>query len=104
MYQKTHTDDLFAFSDVTVQPANTTCYYACCLDASGNGTIVNGDPVLTSVGGARMPEVSDSVCVIGAVEVRTASGTFTPGTSNVATAGAITVEFFNLSCVPTGAF
>lgn len=109
IYEKSATDDLFVFSDVTVQPVSTTCFYALCLDASGTATIVNGTPVLTAsiTAGtefAYFPEVPDSVCVIGGVKVDTDSThTFTPGTTALSAAG-ITDTYYNFSCIPVEAY
>lgn len=103
-YSKAHTDDLFAFSTVTVQPISTTCYYVACLNAAGDGSIVNGTPVSTAAitagtAAAVLPAIADTLVAVGVVKIVTSSGgTFTPGTSNVATAGAITATFFDLSC------
>jgi hypothetical protein len=104
-YEKAPTDDLFVFTDLAVQPISTTCYYALCLDKSGNGSIVNGTPVLTAsitagTAAAVIPEVASTLCVIGAVKVVTdGTGTFVPATDGLDD-GAVTDTYFNLSCVP----
>lgn len=100
MYSKAATDDLFVFTDLTVQPISSTCYYALCLDKDGNGTIINGDSVLTSVGGAVLPDIPADQCLIGAVKVVTdASGTFVPATDGLDDA-AVTDTYYNFSCAP----
>lgn len=108
-YSKAITDDLFVFTDVDPQPASTTCYYAMCLDSGGNSVVVNGAAVATAsitagTAAATLPEVADTVTMVGAVKVVTgAGGTFVPGTTGLAVAGNVAaVTFYNISCVPAG--
>lgn len=106
LYEKAATDDLFVFTDLTIQPVSTTCFYALCLDASGAASIVNGEPVLTALitagtAVALFPKVPSTVCVVGGVKVITDSThTFTPATTELSAAG-ITDEYYNFSCIPT---
>lgn len=109
MYSKASTDDLFVFTDVTVQPISTTCFYALCLDASGSGSIINGTPVLTAsitagTDKALIPEIPSTKCCVGAIKVVTdATGTFVPATDGLNDA-AVTDTYFNFSCVPTAGY
>lgn len=108
-YEKAATDDLFVFTTVTPQPDATTCFYAMCLDKDGASVVVNGTPVLTAsitagTAKAYLPEIPATACIVGAVKVVASGGAFTPGTSNVATAGNFTVTFYNLSCVPAAGY
>jgi len=105
LYEKAATDDLFVFTTVTPQPNLTTAFYAFCLDKNGASVVVNGDPVLTAsiaAGSAKavIPAIPDTACLVGAVKVVASGGAFTPGTSNVATAGNFTVTFYNLTSTP----
>lgn len=93
MYTKAATDDLFVFSDVTVQAAGTTKYYALCLDASGTATVISG----TST---AMPDIPSTRCVIGALKMVCGSASFTPATTLLDAAN-ITATYYNLSCIPT---
>lgn len=104
MYEKAATDDLFVFTDTTSQADLTTCFYALCLDKDGNGSIVNGTPVLTAsitagTAKATLPEVPATKCIIGAVKVETSGAAFVPGTTALS-AGTVTDTYYNLSCVP----
>lgn len=94
MYLKAATDDLFVFTDLTVQAANTTKFYALCLDASGAASIVTG----TSTG---LPDIADTLCVVGYVKIVTTAA-FTPATTLLDAAG-ITATYVNLSCAPAAA-
>jgi hypothetical protein len=106
LYEKSATDDLFVFSDVSVQPVSTTCFYALCLNAAGDASVVNGEPVSTAAitagtSKALFPEVPETVCVVGGVKVETDSThTFTPGSTALSAAG-ITDTYYNFSCIPT---
>ena len=109
IYEKAAANDLFVFTDTTVQPVATTAFYALCLDSAGTATVVNGTPVLTSkitagTEKAYFPEVPGNVCIIGGVKVVTdATHTFTPGTTLLSAAG-ITDEYFNFSCIPINGY
>lgn len=92
MYTKAATDDLFVFTDLTVQAANTTKLYALCLDAAGTASIVTGTAT-------KLPTIADTLCVVGAVKI-VCTATFTPATTLLDAAG-ITATYVNLSCAPT---
>lgn len=106
-YSKASTDDLFVFTDLTVQAANTTAFYALCLDASGNGSIINGTPVSTAAitagtAKAYIPEIPATKCIVGAIRVVT-TGAFTPATTGLDDA-TVTDTYYNLSCVPVAGY
>lgn len=93
MYQKAATDDLFVHSDLTVQAADTTKYYALLLDASGTASIVQG----TST---KLPTFDPTThCMIGYIKVVTVAVTFTPGTTNHDAAG-VTTTYVNCAVPP----
>lgn len=106
MYSKAATDDLFVFTDLTVQPISTTAFYALCLDSGGNASVINGTPVSTAAitagtAKAYIPEIPATKCCIGAVRVVTdGTGTFVPATDGLNDA-AVTDTYYNFSCVPT---
>ena len=96
MYVKAATDDLFVFTDTTVQAISTTKYYALCLDAAGAASVITG----TSTG---LPDIPDTVCLVGYVKVVTSgAGTFIPGTT-LLDAAQVTETYVNLSCAPVSA-
>jgi hypothetical protein len=109
MYTKASTDDLFTFTDTTVQPISTTCYYALVMNTSQTGEIINGTPVLTAsitAGTARavLPDIPETKCLVGAIKVVTdATGTFVPATDGLDD-GAVTDTYFNFSCAPIAAY
>lgn len=109
MYSKGSTDDLFVFTDLTVQPISTTAFYALCLDASGNGSIINGTPVSTAAitagtAKAYIPEIPGTKCCVGAIKVVTdGTGTFVPATDGLDD-GAVTDTYYNFSCVPAAGY
>lgn len=92
-YTKAATDNLFVFTDTTVQPASSTRFYALCLDATGAASVING----TST---TLPDVPSNLCLVGAVKIVTsAAGTFIPGTT-LLDAAQVTATYYNLSCAP----
>lgn len=93
LYTKAGTDNLFVHTDVTVQAADTTKYYALCLDSSGNASIIQG----TST---ALPDIPATKCIVGALKVVTVAVTFTPATDNHDASG-VTTTYYNLSCIPT---
>lgn len=97
LYRKAATADVFVHQDVGVQADNTTRFYGCFLDASGNGTIYKG----TATDLPEIPVVAGvpQKCLVGALKVVTAGATFTPGTT-LHDAANITVTYYNLSVVP----
>lgn len=109
MYSKGATDDLFVFTDLTVQPISTTCFYALCLDSGGNASIINGTPVSTAAitagtAHAYIPEIPATKCCVGAIKVVTdGTGTFVPATDGLDDA-AVTDTYYNFSCVPTAGY
>ena len=92
LYAKAATDDLFAHTDLTVQAANTTKWYALSLNAAGAALITQGTAT-------TLPELPATQCIIGAIKIVT-TATFTPATTSHVAAG-ITTTYYNLSCVPT---
>ena len=58
MYTQAATDDLFVHTDVTVQAADTTKYYALCLDATGAASVIQGTAT-------ALPVVPDTKCIVG---------------------------------------
>ncbi len=108
LYELAPTDNI-AFTDLTVQPVSTTCYYAVVVDAAGTPSIINGTPILTAsitagTAKALFPEVPATKCIIGGVKVVTDSThTFIPATTELSAAG-ITDTYFNLSCVPINGY
>lgn len=104
IYHVAITDNLFVHTDLTVQAANTTKWYALCLDAAGAATIIPGNSVLTAAltagtDVAYLPKVPATVCIVGAIKIVTTAA-FTPATTLHDAAG-ITTTYYNLSCVPT---
>lgn len=92
MYVKAATDDLFVFTDLTVQAANTTKYYLLGLDAAGAATITSGTAT-------ALPDCPAGVCPVGYLKIVTTAA-FTPATTLLGAAG-ITTTYVNLSCAPT---
>lgn len=98
MYVKAATDDLFVFTDVTVQAISTTKYYLLCLNAAGTALIVNG-----AVGSTKLPVAPDGYCPVGYVKITTSgAGTFVPGTT-LLDAAQITDTYVDISCAPVAA-
>jgi len=96
MYVKAATDDLFVFTDVTVQPISTTRHYLLCLDAAGTASIVTGTAT-------TLPDAPAGTCPVGYVKVVTSgAGTFIPATT-LLDAAQVTETYVNLSCAPAGA-
>lgn len=96
MYTVAATDDLFVFTDTTVQAASTTKYYLLCLDAAGTASIVTGTAT-------TLPDAPAGTCPVGYVKVVTSgAGTFIPGTT-LLDAAQVTETYVNLSCAPAGA-
>jgi hypothetical protein len=91
IYHKAITDDLFVHTDLTVQAANTTKWYALSLDAAGAALITTGTAT-------ALPKLAATQCIIGAIKIVT-TATFTPATTLHDAAG-ITTTYYNLSCVP----
>jgi hypothetical protein len=93
-YTKAATADLFTHTDTTVQAADTTKFYLCTLDASGNGLITQG----TST---ALPEIARSAgeVPVGYIKVVTDGVTFTPGTTLHDAAG-VTTTYVNLQVMP----
>ena len=97
LYAKAITDDLFVFTDVTVQAISTTKYYLLCLDAAGAALVVNG-----AVGATTLPACPDGYCPVGYVKIATSgAGTFIPGTT-LLDAAQVTDTYVDLSCAPVG--
>ena len=92
LYAKAATDDFFVHTDLTVQAANTTKWYALSLDAGGNALITPGTAT-------RLPQLASTQCIVGAIKIVT-TATFTPATTAHNAAG-ITTTYYNLSCLPT---
>jgi len=96
MYTKAATDDLFVFTDVTVQPISTTRYYLLGLTTTGASSVTTGTAT-------ELPDCPAGVCPVGYVKVVTsAAGTFIPGTT-LLDAAQITETYVNLSCAPAAA-
>lgn len=93
IYHVAITDNLFVHTDLTVQAANTTKWYALCLDAAGAATIVQGTATM-------LPKVAANVCMVGAIKIVMGAATFTPATT-LHDAASTTTTYYNLSCVPT---
>jgi hypothetical protein len=92
-YTKAATDDLFVFTDTTVQAASSTKYYMLGLNSSGTASVTTG----TS---SALPAVPSGVCPVGYVKIVTsAAGTFIPGTT-LLDAAQVTATYVNLSCYP----
>ena len=111
---KAKTTAEIVFTDLTVQAANTTKFYAVSLDAAGNGLISAGTGVLTAALTAvapdtnpaaqgldypGLPKLADGQCLIGAIKVVTGATTFTPGTDNLDKAS-VTTTYYDLAYVP----
>lgn len=96
MYVKAITDDLFVFTDTTVQAISTTKYYLLALDATGAAGVFTG----TST---ELPACPAGYCPVGYVKIVTSgAGTFIPGTT-LLDAAQVTATYVDLSCVPSGA-
>ena len=96
IFSKAATDDLFVHTDLTVQAADTSKWYALCLDKTGTASIVPGLPT-------RLPKLPSTLTIIGAIKIVTVGVTFIPATTLNNAAG-ITVTYFNISAVPTAGF
>jgi hypothetical protein len=92
MCYKAATDDLFVHTDLTVQAADTTKYYALCLDSSSNASIIQGNA-------SALPPIPATKCMIGYIKVVTVAVTFTPATDSHAAAG-VTTTYVNTAVVP----
>jgi hypothetical protein len=97
MFVKAATDDLFVFTDVTVQAINTTKYYMLCLKTDGSALIVNG-----AVGSTLLPSCPAGYCPVGYLKIVTGAATFTPATTLLDAAN-ITTTYVDLSCAPAAA-
>ena len=91
MYTKAATDDLFVHTDVPVQAADTTKYYALCLDATGAASVIQGTAT-------ALPVVPDTKCIVGYLKIVTTAA-FTPATTDHDAAG-ITTTYHNISVPP----
>lgn len=96
MYVKAATDDLFVFTDLTVQAANTTKYYLLALKADGSALVVNG-----VAGSGKLPDCPAGYCPVGYLKIVTTAA-FTPATTLLDAAG-ITTTYVDISCAPSGA-
>jgi len=95
-YVKAATDDLFVFTDLTVQPASSTRYYLLGLTVAGASSVTTGTAT-------DLPDAPDGVCPIGYVKIVTsAAGTFIPATT-LLDAAQVTATYVNLSCGPSAA-
>jgi hypothetical protein len=115
LYSKASTDNFWtlgvAGSNTTV-PINSWQKYALMVDDAGVATVQEATPSTVSAAAVRWPNVTalagsnpanpwapltfllnGSRCIFGILTVQTAAGTFVPGTTAIATAGAITVSF-----------
>lgn len=100
-YVKAITDDLFVFTNVTVQPISSTRYYLLGLTAAGASSVTNGTAAEAAAG--KLPDCPAGVCPVGYVKVvTTAATTFVPATTLLDAAG-VTATYVNLSCAPSGA-
>ena len=90
MYTLGATDDAFTHTNVTQQPAYTTCYYLLSLNSAGTALITQGNfcttnsagTVVTSLtGNAKLPPVPAGNCAVGYVKVVTVASVFTPATT-----------------------
>ena len=102
IYTLAATDDFFVHTDVTVQPLNSTKYYALCVDAAGAGSIIAGPNNLTAAVSAQtnkaaVPAIPDTKCLVGIIKVVTAGAVFTPAT----TSHAGITTYYNVAAVPT---
>ena len=94
-YTKAATDDLFVFTDVTVQPVGTTRYYLLGLDKDGASVVTTGTAT-------ELPDVPAGSCPVGYVKIVTdATHTFTQATTLLDAAG-VTATYVNIA-VPPGA-
>ena len=104
-HTKGSTDNLFIHTDLTVQVADTTKYYALCLDATGTASIIPGPTTLNVDGNTynvpvNLPVIPVTKCCIGAIKVVTVAVTFTPNTDSQAASG-VTTTYYNLSAIPS---
>jgi hypothetical protein len=92
IYTKTTAE--IVFTDVTVQPISTTCYYLLSLDSGGNGVITTGTA-------NALPDPPAGFCPVGYVKVVTdGTGTFVPATDDLSDA-AVTDTYVNIGVLPT---
>jgi hypothetical protein len=94
-----------AFTDLTVQPVLTTCYYALWVDSAGTTSLTNGTPMLTtsitSTNYPVLPANQDDKQLVGAVKIVLAStATFTPATTLLDAAN-LTATYYNTLRYPT---
>jgi len=95
-FAKAITDDLFVFTDLTVQPVGTTRYYLLGLTAAGASSVTTGTAT-------ALPDCPAGVCPVGYVKIVTdATHTFTPATTLLDAAG-VTATYVDLSCAPSAA-
>jgi len=96
---KTATDNFWTLTGtaVTAGGSGATMHYALCIDGSGAASVIQGPTnqgsttVWTPAPANMMP---NDLCVAAVLKIAlTAGTTFTPGTTNVATAGGVTVTF-----------
>lgn len=92
MYLKAATDDLFVFTDLTVQADGTTKYYLLCLNAAGSALVVTGTAT-------ALPTCPDGYCPVGYLKIVCDGAAFTPATTLLDAAG-VTATYVNLSTMP----
>jgi hypothetical protein len=90
----------------TTETAILTRYFFCGLDSAGTGYVyMSNAPSAAQASqddAQQLPAFDDGVCIVGIIKVVVAAGSvFTPGTTNLATAGAYTVTFTDVSVIPS---
>lgn len=87
-----------AFTDVTVQAANTTKLYLVTINAAGTITIINGEalPAGGKPNDLRVPACPLDSAPVGVVKVETTAA-FIPATT-LLSAGTVTDTYYDLAC------
>lgn len=105
LYTLAATDDFFVHTDLTVQPANSTKYYALCVDAAGASVVIAGPNNLTAAISAQtnkdaLPKIPATACLVGVLKIVTGAATYTPATT-LNDAANVTATYYNVAAIPT---
>jgi hypothetical protein len=90
----------------TTETAILTRYFFCGLDSAGTGYVyMSNAPSAAQASqddAQQLPAFDDGVCIVGIIKVVVAAGSvFTPRSTALATAGAYTVTFTDVSVIPS---
>ena len=103
LYTKAITDNI-AMTAAAAQADLTTCMYLVSIDAAGAVTITKGEEASTlaiaaGTAEAKLPDLPDAQCALGAFKIVLSGGTFTSGTTDLSGTG-VTDTFYDYSIMP----